>query len=79
MRPGGGLNRMEVPLPRWVKHGGADKSPACSLSLNDCLISGSNLGFLVIASFLMPTRGETGGDVITSLGRRRTDEELGSN
>lgn len=82
MHRGDILNRIEVPLPRRVKHSGAEKSPACSLSFNDCLISRSNLGFWLSGHFWCrrgEKRGEMGRDVITSLSRLRTDEELGSN
>lgn len=44
-------NRIEVLLPRWVKHRGGEKSPACFLSLSDCLISRSNLGFWLSRHF----------------------------
>lgn len=35
----------------WLKHSGAEKSPACSPSLNDCLINRSNLGFWLSRHF----------------------------
>lgn len=64
------LNQIKVPLPQWVKHSGTEKSSACSLSLNDCLISWSNLGSWLSRHFWCRRGGETGRDVITSLVRQ---------